>query len=56
MNEIKNIRKDFGLTQKELSEKTKVPIRTIQEWEQNRRKPPEYVVWMIKKLLKGESL
>lgn len=34
MNRIKELRKQAGLTQKELSRKTSIGLRTLQNWEQ----------------------
>ena len=43
MSKLKQIRLEKGLTQKEFSELTNVPFRTIQNWETGQRKCPEYV-------------
>lgn len=43
VNNIKNLRVRFGLTQKQLSEVTGIPFRTIQNWEGGQRKCPDYV-------------
>ena len=40
---IKELRKKHGLTQKELSDMTGMPKRTIESWEGGVRKCPEYV-------------
>lgn len=39
MNNIKALRKAREMTQKELSLKSGVPLRTIEDWEGNRRPP-----------------
>lgn len=36
MNNLKRIRKELGLTQSQLSKKTQISLRTIQEYEQER--------------------
>jgi len=41
--EFKDLRKKIGITQEKLSEKTKIPRRTIQDWEKTRSEPHEYV-------------
>ena len=46
-DEIKEIRKKVGLSQKNFSEQYGIPVRTIEEWESGRRTPPEYVVRML---------
>lgn len=44
---IKEARLSAGLTQKQMSEFIEVPLRTIEDWESGKRKPPEYVVSLI---------
>lgn len=44
---IKEARIRYGLTQKQLSEITGVPERTIQNWEGGQRKCPDYVEKMV---------
>ena len=48
---IKEARSKHGLTQKQLSEITGIPERTIQNWEGGQRKCPEYVENMVAGLL-----
>lgn len=43
MNEWKELRKQYNLTQKQLSEMTGIPKRTIEDWESDKRKAPEYI-------------
>ena len=45
--EIKEIREYTDLTQKEFSKETGIPLRTIEDWESGRRKPPKYIVHML---------
>ena len=47
-NKIKDLRQQKSMTQKAFSEYLGIPLRTIEEWEGNRRTPPEYVVNLIK--------
>lgn len=54
MNEWKELRKEYGLTQKALSEITGIPKRTIEDWENDRRKPPEYLINLVKAKLSQE--
>lgn len=44
---IKDIRKSTGLSQKGFADKYNIPKRTIQEWEQERREPPDYLVRLL---------
>lgn len=46
--EFKKIRTAAGMTQKQLSEVTGIPVRTIQNWEGGQRKCPEYIVELVK--------
>lgn len=50
---IKDYRKQAGLTQQEMSEKLEIPKRTIESWETGKRNPPKYVEnLVIEKLIK----
>lgn len=44
---IKETRAEYHITQKELSEITDIPIRTIENWESGKRKPSPWVEKMI---------
>lgn len=44
---IKDTRMKYGLTQKQVSDLTGVPKRTIENWEAGIRKCPDYVTKMI---------
>ena len=48
MEEIKNIRAKTGLNLTEFSKATKIPYRTLQDWEAGRRTCPEYVADLLK--------
>lgn len=48
---IKESRIKYGLTQKQLSDITGVPERTIQNWEGGQRKCPDYVEKMVLDML-----
>ena len=39
----KKLREIYNLTQKQLSEATGIPRRTIEDWESDKRKAPEYI-------------
>jgi predicted nucleotidyltransferase len=49
---IKEARAEYGLTQKELSEITDIPLRTIENWESGKRTPSPWVEKMIYSYLK----
>ena len=44
---IKETRAEYHVTQKELSEITEIPLRTIENWESGKRKPSPWVEKMI---------
>jgi len=44
---IKETRAEYHITQKELSEITDIPLRTIENWESGKRKPSPWVEKMI---------
>ena len=44
---IKEIRQKLHLSQKEFAEFCRIPVGTLQHWEQECRKPPDYVVQLI---------
>ncbi len=45
--DIKDLRKELNMTQSEFGDMFGIPMRTIQEWESGRRKPPDYVLCLI---------
>lgn len=53
---IKELRDSTGMTRKEFSEHTGIPVRTLEDWEAARRTPPEYIPKLIAYQLKYEEL
>lgn len=51
INKIKQARLKAGLTQQELCDRYKIPVRTLQGWEGGSRKPPEYVLNLLVRCL-----
>lgn len=47
MSEISKIIEKLGISRADFCKKIKIPYRTIENWEKDRRKPPEYVVDLI---------
>lgn len=47
MNKIKAAREAAGLTQSEVFEVLRIPMRTLQDWENERRTPPEWAELLI---------
>lgn len=56
MKTIKGLRKQTGMSQSQFATYFDIPVRTLQDWEQERRQPPEYLVKLIERLLKYENL
>lgn len=51
---IKELRELTGLSQQAFSDKYEIPKRTIEDWEGGRRKPPEYVVKLLERVVKED--
>ena len=47
MSNIKDARKNAGLTQAAMAELLDIPKRTIENWENGVRKPPKYVEKLV---------
>ena len=45
---IKELRQQTGMNRREFSEYTKIPVRTLEDWEAGKRTPPEYVTRLLK--------
>ena len=44
---IKELREQTGMNRREFSEYTKIPVRTLEDWEAGKRRPPEYVLRLL---------
>ena len=53
---IKELRKEAGMTQKAFSEYFGIPKRTIEEWEGERRKCSDYLLELMCYKLKKEGI
>ena len=53
---IKELRESTGMSRKDFSEHTGIPVRTLEDWEAGRRTPPEYIPRLIAYQLKYEEL
>ena len=53
---IKELRESTGMTRKEFSVHTGIPVRTLEDWEAERRTPPEYIPRLIAYQLEYEKL
>lgn len=52
---IKELRKQTGMTQKQFADYFEIPHRTVQNWEGNVNKCPEYLLKLMEHRLKNES-
>lgn len=52
---IKEIREQTGLSQRLFAKKFHLTTRVIQSWEQGQRNTPEYILYMIQRILELES-
>ena len=53
--EILKLRKQTGLSQSEFAEKFHLKKHTLQSWEQGWRTCPDYIIWMISRILELEK-
>lgn len=53
---IKDLRESTGMSRKEFSEHTGIPVRTLEDWEAGRRTPPEYIPRLIAYQIKYASI
>lgn len=51
---ISDLRSLIGLSRSEFSRRYGIPIRTMEDWEANRRTPPEYVVSLLERVVKED--
>ena len=52
---IKELRKITGLSQSQFAKKFHIPVGTLSHWEQGVRTPPEYVVYMMARIIYNEK-
>lgn len=55
-NIIKELRQQTGMNRREFSEYTKIPVRTLEDWEAGKRTPPEYVPRLLNYQLMYDKL
>ena len=53
---IRDLRESTGMSRKEFSEHTGIPVRTLEDWEAGRRTPPEYIPRLIAYQLEYEKI
>ena len=52
---IKELRESTGMSRREFSDHTGIPVRTLEDWEAGRRTPPDYIPRLISFQLKYEE-
>ena len=53
---IGKIRERTGLSRKDFSVHIGIPLRTLEDWEAGRRRPPEYIPRLIEYQIRYEEL
>lgn len=53
---IKELRAKTGLSQSKFAALVPMSVRTLQDWEQGNRKPPDYVISLIEYKLRNEGI
>ena len=53
---ILELRQKTGLSQSKFAEHFHLNVRTIQQWEQGTRKKPDYVIWLIARVIELEEI
>ncbi|XME01479.1 helix-turn-helix domain-containing protein [Lachnospiraceae bacterium C1.1] len=53
---ILELRQKTGLSQSQFAKKFHLNVRTVQTWEQGVRKTPEYVIWLIERVMELEEM
>lgn len=53
---ILELRRKTGFSQSEFSAYIGVPLKTLQNWEQGTRKPPDYLICLVEKVLRYEGV
>jgi putative transcriptional regulator len=52
---IKELREKTGLSQSKFAEYFGISVRSIQEWEQERKNPPPYLVALLERIWSHEN-
>ena len=52
---IREVCEQYQISQSALARRFGIPLRTVQDWHSDRRKPPEYVVRMVVELLEHDA-
>ena len=52
---ILELRQKTGLSQSQFAKRFHLNVRTVQTWEQGTRKTPDYVIWLIARVIELEE-
>lgn len=52
---IKEMRKHLNVSRAEFSRRYNIPIRTLEDWESEKRTPPEYVISLLERAVIEDS-
>ena len=52
---IRELCREYHLTQRALADRFGIPLRTVEDWSTGKRKPPDYTVRMIRTILEYEQ-
>ena len=55
MKTLLEMRKGLGWSQKKFADYLGISVRTMQNWEQHRREPPEYLAMLVERILIKEN-
>lgn len=53
---ILELRQKTGLSQGQFAKRFHLNVRTVQTWEQGARKTPDYVIWLIARVIELEEI
>lgn len=53
---VKQLRKESGLSAQKFGDKYGIPLRTVQDWEREKRSAPEYVISMLEYIARTETI
>lgn len=53
---IQELRHSLGMSQSKFADKFHLSVRTLQRWEQNQNPTPDYVLFMVSRIIELEDL
>ncbi len=53
---ILELRQKTGLSQSQFAKRFHLNVRTVQTWEQGTRKTPDYIIWLITRVIELEEI